>query len=229
MGPSLSAAPQGNSMHWINENFQGFNLKFCGENLMRNIFRSRSVPRPPFTLFTPPSSSESNKRGEWRHQPPPSPSMLHVAVPMNKIVLKAKPSRPNLKNIKPKVNTLDNTNHKVIWVLSITTQLFMYLQTAWWQLLVNTTWCWNISSNYNSFHNKWNSQSTFQMLVLPRNSTAAMTMQFTTEIKFLQQSMITRNFNGKILEKSFMIFDFFLAWRRSGKDRDQKTGVEGRH
>ena len=33
---------------------------------------------------------------------------------MNKIVLK--PTRPkiNLKNIKPKVNTLENTNHKVL-------------------------------------------------------------------------------------------------------------------
>ena len=33
--------------------------------------------------------------------------------PMNKIVLKPKPSKPDLKNIRPKVNTLENTNHKV--------------------------------------------------------------------------------------------------------------------
>ena len=64
--------------------------------IISQYFRSKSVPRPPFTLFTPPSSSESNKR-----------------VPMNKIVLQ--PTRPkiNLKNIKPKINTMENANYKV--------------------------------------------------------------------------------------------------------------------
>ena len=89
------------------------------------IFRSRSVPRPPFTLFTPPSSNESNKRGEFR-----SPvgdglvDFIHLTVPMNKIVLKPKPSKPDLKNIRPKVNTLENTHHKV------TKMTFLNLQTA---------------------------------------------------------------------------------------------------
>ena len=76
------------------------------------LCRSKSVPRPPFTLFTPPSSNESNKRGEkcgFRN----SFKNISISVPMNKIVLK--PTRPkiNLKNIKPKVNTMENTNHKV--------------------------------------------------------------------------------------------------------------------
>ena len=38
---------------------------------------------------------------------------VNLAVPMNKIVLKPKPSKPDLKNIRPKVNTLENTGHKV--------------------------------------------------------------------------------------------------------------------
>ena len=76
------------------------------------LCRSKSVPRPPFTLFTPPSSNESNKRGEkWTYLQ--IIKNISIAVPMNKIVLK--PTRPkiNLKNIKPKVNTMENTNHKV--------------------------------------------------------------------------------------------------------------------
>ena len=63
---------------------------------IKKYFRSKSVPRPPFTLFTPPSSSESNKR-----------------VPMNKIVLQANRPKINLKNIKPKINTMENANYKV--------------------------------------------------------------------------------------------------------------------
>ena len=59
----------------------------------RKLPRSKSVPRPPFNLFTPPTPA--NKR-----------------VPMNKIVLQPKHPKINLKHIKPKINTLENANYK---------------------------------------------------------------------------------------------------------------------
>ena len=89
------------------------------ELFIHSFSRSKSVPRPPFTLFTPPSSSESNKR-----------------VPMNKIVLQ--PTRPkiNLKNIKPKINTMENANYKVNYFIFISLndpscKCKCYLNVAW--------------------------------------------------------------------------------------------------
>ena len=100
-------------MLWTKENFRGTfpSSLFESLNTDDSLSRSKSVPRPPFTLFTPPSSSESNKRGDAESMT--TVFAFYIAVPMNKIVLK--PTRPkiNLKNIKPKVNTLENTNHKV--------------------------------------------------------------------------------------------------------------------
>merc|ERR1711872_1181366 len=61
----------------------------------RKMPRSKSVPKPPFSMFSPPSSSDSVKK-----------------VPMNKIVLKNTPP-PNLKKVKSKVSSLTNTNHKI--------------------------------------------------------------------------------------------------------------------
>ena len=43
---------------------------------------------------------------------------------MNKIVLKPKPSKPDLKNIRPKVNTLENTHHKVWLMVNV---IFLHL------------------------------------------------------------------------------------------------------
>eukprot|EP00090_Calanus_glacialis_P000940 TRINITY_DN10679_c0_g1_i1.p1 TRINITY_DN10679_c0_g1~~TRINITY_DN10679_c0_g1_i1.p1 ORF type:complete len:1682 (+),score=397.37 TRINITY_DN10679_c0_g1_i1:312-5048(+) len=60
----------------------------------RKMPRSKSVPKPPFSMFSPPSSSESIKK-----------------VPMNKVVLKNTPA-PNLKKVKSKVSSLTNTKHK---------------------------------------------------------------------------------------------------------------------
>jgi len=62
---------------------------------MPRHFRSKSVPKAPFTTFsTPPSSTESSKK-----------------VPMNKIVVGATPS-PNLKAVRSKIGSMSNANHR---------------------------------------------------------------------------------------------------------------------
>ena len=61
----------------------------------RKLPRSKSVPRPPFSLITSKASNESNKR-----------------VPMNKIVLQPKHPKINLKKVKPRISTLENANYK---------------------------------------------------------------------------------------------------------------------